>query len=255
MELRAREPARVIWRQGANSQTTVAARLYFEDLGRTLAELGYQEIIETEQGNFNLALEWAGGPQDFSLQDSTGSLRGDIGAGHFPDAPGGASGALRVVSILNLAEIVQRLSLANMFESGIPFNKVDGELLLQGGTIAVDELEVESGASSFQFSGVTAVESRTLEGELVVTLPVANNLPWVVALTAGLPVAAGVFLLSKVFETPLNRLTSAVYSVTGSWDDPQVEFDRVFDDTAAGAQGGTPLVVPRVPAAAQPDSP
>ena len=94
-------------------------------------------------------------------------------------------------------------------------------------------MEVEGSASSFQISGVSGVESRALNGELVVTLPVANNLPWVAALAGGLPVAAGVFLLSKVFESQFNRLTSAVYTVSGSWDDPEVEFDRVFDDTEA----------------------
>ena len=141
---------------------------------------------------------------------------------------------MRVVSILNLTEIVQRLSLSHMFESGVPFDKVDGEVIFQGGTLDVARMDVDGGASSFQFSGVSEVASRSLDGELVVTLPVASNLPWLAAFTAGLPVAAGVFVLSKLFENQVNRLTSAVYSATGTWDDPQVEFDRVFDDTEAG---------------------
>ena len=231
MELQAAEPGRLVWRQGPDSQTSVEARLVFKDLGNTLQALGYQKIIETDSGTFDLALEWAGGPRDFSLQHGQGSLRVAIGKGHFSEVSGGAAGALRVVSILNLAEIVQRLSLTHMFEEGIPFDDVDGEVLLQGGRIEVPRMDVQGGASSFQFSGVSVVESRALDGELVVTLPVANNLPWVAALAAGLPVAAGVFVLSKVFETPLNRLTSAVYTATGTWDDPTVEFDRVFDDT------------------------
>ena len=121
-----------------------------------------------------------------------------------------------------------------MFESGIPFNTIEGEAVLQGGTIEVRDMAVQGGASSFQFSGVSEVASQSLDGELVVTLPVANNLPWVAALTAGLPVAAGVFVLSKLFESQVNRLTSLVYTTTGSWDEPVVKFDRVFDDSAAG---------------------
>ena len=96
---------------------------------------GYQEVIETEDGVFDLSLEWPGGPQDFSLQDARGMLRLDVNEGKFPQAPGGAAGALRVVSILNLAEIVQRLSLSQMFESGIPFNSMEGEVVFHGGTI------------------------------------------------------------------------------------------------------------------------
>tara|TARA_R110001599_G_scaffold65838_2_gene185943 strand:- start:193077 stop:197018 length:3942 start_codon:yes stop_codon:yes gene_type:complete len=240
MQIRSSEPASLVWRQGLLGHTAIESSLHFEDFGDTLQRLGYERIIVTEDGSFQLTLDWPGGPQDFSLEKARGSLLVDIGAGTFPDVSGGASGTLRVVSILNLTEIVQRLSLSHMFESGVPFDKVDGEVIFHGGTIDVARMDVDGGASSFQFSGVSEVASRTLDGELVVTLPVASNLPWLAAFTAGLPVAAGVFVLSKLFENQVNRLTSAVYSVTGTWDDPQVEFDRVFDDTEANEAGQTP---------------
>lgn len=225
-------PGQLLWRQGEGGSTEIRASLHFEDLGQTLNHIGYEEIIETEEGEFDLALAWPGGPEAFSLAQAEGALGVNIGRGRFLDAPTGASGALHVVSILNLAEIVQRLSLTHMFESGIPFNQLDGNVVLQAGTIEVADMNVQGSASSFQFSGKSVVDSRSLDGELIVTLPVANNLPWVAALTAGLPVAAGVFLLSKVFEKQVNRLASAVYSTTGTWDDPQVEFQRIFDNTS-----------------------
>ena len=259
LQLRSEEPGELSWQQGPDSHTTLRGRLYFSDLGRTLEQLGYQEAIVTDEGSLDLSLKWPGAPQDFSLGQSQGLLEVDIGRGHFPQAPGGASGALRVVSILNLAEIVQRLSLTQMFESGIPFNEVDGEVVFHAGTIEVPTMNVQGSASSFQFSGVSAVESRALDGELVVTLPVASNLPWVAALAGGLPVAAGVFVLSKVFESQFNRLTSAVYTVSGTWDDPEVEFDRVFDDTEAvspGAARSEPEpALPAKEAPVQPESP
>ena len=250
MRIRSSEPAAIVWQQGPGGHTVLDAHFYFEDLGQSLEQLGYEQIIVTEDGSFQLALQWPGGPQHFSLQQGEGSLLVDIGKGNFPDVSGGASGTLRVVSILNLAEIVQRLSLSHMFESGIPFNAVEGEVFLHGGTIDVAKMNVEGGASSFQFSGLSDVASQRLDGELVVTLPVANNLSWVAALTAGLPVAAGVFLLSKVFESQVNRLTSAVYLASGTWDEPTVKFDRVFDDTeaiGAGQAKAAPAAVLPVP--------
>ena len=247
MQLRSDQPAELSWQQGANGHTALRTRLHFGDLGETLDRLGYQEVIVTDEGSLDLSLEWPGAPQDFSLRRSRGLLGVEIGRGHFPQAPGGAAGALRVVSILNLAEIVQRLSLTQMFESGIPFNEVNGEVVFHADTIEVASMNVQGTASSFQFSGVSVLDTRALDGELVLTLPVANNLPWVAALAAGLPVAAGVYLLSKVFESQVNRLTSAVYSVTGTWDDPKVEFDRIFDDTAPVEPGANrPEAVPPV---------
>lgn len=257
MQIRSSDPASLVWRQGPAGHTAINARLRFEDFGDTLERLGYERIIVTEDGSFALTLEWPGGPQDFSLEQGEGALLVDIGAGTFPEVSGGASGTLRVVSILNLTEIVQRLSLTHMFESGVPFDKVDGAVNFHSGTIDVTRMDVDGGASSFQFSGISDVASRSLDGELVVTLPVASNLPWVAAFTAGLPVAAGVFVLSKLFESQVNRLTSAVYSATGTWDDPEVKFDRVFDDTEASTAEppSAPEAVPPAAIPAQPASP
>jgi hypothetical protein len=56
-----------------------------------------------------------------------------------------------------------------------------------------------------------------------------------VALTAGLPVAAGIFVVSKVFQKQVNRFTSGVYRVSGPWDDPEVNFVRIFDDSSAAS--------------------
>ena len=87
------------------------------------------------------------------------------------------------------------------------------------------------------FSGVADVEQRSLDGELVATLPVADNLPWVAALAAGLPVAAGVYVVSKLLQKQVNQLSSAVYSISGNWDDPQVEFAHIFD-SGEGRENG-----------------
>jgi uncharacterized protein YhdP len=228
LQLRAESPGKLVWRQGPDSQTELLATFSFDDLGQTLAYFDYQKILETRKGKFDVNLRWPGPPQGFSLATGRGSMRIDIGRGSFLEAPSGATGALRVVSILNLADIVRRLSLSHMFESGIPFDSVEGEVFLHSGTIEVARMDVKGG-SSFQFSGVSEVTARSLNGELVATLPVARNLPWMAALAASLPVAAGVYVVSKIFDKQVNRFSSAVYSISGSWDDPQVEFDHIFD--------------------------
>ncbi|HDY81407.1 MAG TPA: hypothetical protein ENH48_00420 [Halieaceae bacterium] len=228
IQLRIESPGRLVWRQGSDSQSELQATFSFDDLGQTLAYFDYQKIMETKKGKLDVNLRWPGPPQGLSLATGRGVMQIDIGHGSFLEAPPGATGALRVVSILNLADIVRRLSLSHMFESGIPFDSVDGEVFLHGGTIEVARMDVKGG-SSFQFSGVSEVTARSLDGELVATLPMANNLPWIVALAASLPVAAGVYVVSKIFDKQVNRLSSAVYSISGSWDDPQVEFDHIFD--------------------------
>jgi uncharacterized protein YhdP len=228
IELGLPERGQLTWQQEEPSLTSLQLGVGFKDLGETLARLGYERIVETRGGNFRFDLKWPGAPQAFSLAEGEGAVAVAIKQGRFLEAPSGASGALKVVNILNLADIVQRLSLSHMFESGIPFDSVEGEVFLHGGTIEVAGMEVK-GPSSFFFSGVADVERRSLNGELVATLPVADNLPWVAALAAGLPVAAGVYVVSKLLQKQVDQLSSAVYSISGSWDDPQVEFAHIFD--------------------------
>ena len=222
------ESAQLIWQQEAPASTALKLGNEFQDLGDTLARLGYERIVETAEGYFGLDLNWPGAPQAFALDSSRGGVTVAIDEGRFLEAPSGASGALKVVNILNLADIVQRLSLSHMFESGIPFDSVEGEIFLDQGEIEVAGMEVK-GPSSFYFSGVADAGERDLDGELVATLPVADNLPWVAALAAGLPVAAGVYVVSKLLQKQVDQLSSAVYSISGSWNDPQVEFAHIFD--------------------------
>lgn len=228
-------PATLVWDlRNDTSATRFDGQLGFEDLGKTLEQLSYQNIIETNSGRMDLSLHWPGGPQAFSLASVQGTLDLDISEGRFLDTPAATSGTLKVVGILNLANIVQRLSLdlTDVFSSGIPFHNIDGEVFFHGGQIEVARMEVEGRSSGFQFSGVSDVSTQSLEGELIATLPVANNLPWVAALAAGLPVAAGVFVVSKVFEKQMNRVSSAVYKIEGDWQEPQVNFDRIFDTSS-----------------------
>jgi uncharacterized protein (TIGR02099 family) len=215
--------------------TRLRMDLVAADLADTLAALGYEAILETEQGRFEVDMQWPGAPQQFALANASGRLALALDDGRFLNASAGASGALRVVSILNLADIVQRLSLTQLFESGIPFDSMDGELQLQDGMIRVPQLAVSGAGSGFRFSGSSEIASRSLDGELVATLPVASNLPWVAALTAGLPVAAGVFVVSKLFEKQVSQLSSAVYGISGTWQDPEVRLERIFDSNDGAA--------------------
>jgi uncharacterized protein (TIGR02099 family) len=225
-------PATLLWAwHDGIEQSTLSAAFEFEDLGETLQKLGFQKTLETESGQIVIDLEWLGGPQHFSLGSAMGAVTAGTDEGRFLNAPAGASGALRVVSILNLADIIGRVSLSHMFESGVSFHAIDAELFLQDGKIEVASMDVEGNSSGFQFSGVADVAMETLEGNLVVVLPVANNLPWVVALAAGLPVAAGVFVVSQVFKEQVNRFSSGVYRISGPWVDPSVEFVKIFDDS------------------------
>lgn len=236
----------------SGAKTELSGNLGFTDFGQVLSQYNYDPIIETESGAIALALEWPGSPGEFSLSHTSGHMDIDVGEGRFLKTSGAAEGTLRVVSILNLADFVRRLSLdiSYMFESGIPFHSIGGDLQLDDGAIEVPGLAVTGPSSQFQFVGRVDVPQERIDGELVATLPIATNLPWMAALISGLPAAAAVYVISKLFTKQMDRFSSASYKVDGSWNDPSVTFQRIFDnsveqkkvtgDTTADAKGADP---------------
>ena len=96
--------------------------------------------------------------------------------------------------------------------------------------------------SAFTYSGEIDLSNEgdpigdsMLGGELIVTLPVAENLPWIAGLAAGsafIPVAAGVYVASKVFESDVDRFSSGTYTVSGTLNKPIIELNKVFDNSS-----------------------
>jgi uncharacterized protein YhdP len=240
------------WTRGDAQYTRLIGALLFEDFGGVLASYNYDQMIETESGRLDLDLNWSGAPWEYSLATTRGKLNIDVAAGRFLKTSGAAEGTLRVVSIFNLADFVRRLSLdlSYVFQSGIPFDSISGELEMQSGIIQVPRLAVVGRSSRFQFVGTADVPDETIEGELVATLPIASNLPWVAALIAGLPAALAVYVVSKLFTRQMDRFSSAVYQVEGPWDEPEVNFQRIFDDSSkkqTSEEKDTSAAVPEAP--------
>ena len=93
-------------------------------------------------------------------------------------------------------------------------------------------LRVNGASSLISLQGTINMNEDALDLDMGVTLPFASNLPRIAALAAGLPAAAGGYVISKVLKKQVSKLSSAIYKVSGSLEEPQVEFLRVFDTNA-----------------------
>lgn len=223
------KPIRLVWDAEEPVLTQVSGGLTLDNMGDILESYGYEPFIETRSGAIDFSLRWPGGPEAFGFAGTEGALQVRLRKGKFTKASAGARGALRVVTILNFADIINRLSLSQLFESGVPFDDLELQANTSLGLIEVSTLSVQSSASHFQFGGRANLLDESLDGDLIATLPVANNLPWLAALTGGLPAAAGVYVISKIFEKQVDKFSSAVYRVSGTWQEPVLKFDRLFD--------------------------
>ena len=113
--------------------TRILANLKLEDLAYTFDYFGYEPFFMTENGTANLDISWQGGIRDFKIRDSIGEIKLNFESGSFLEVSSGASNALRIISILDLVELLDKMSLSHVFDSGVPFNSLTTDLKLERG--------------------------------------------------------------------------------------------------------------------------
>ena len=193
-----------------------------------------QSPIKSKHAGVTIDLSWDGGPDAFSLNSADGTIDFNFKDGQFLKTSDSAAGLLKLIGIINFDTLVRRMQLdfSDLYKEGLSFDKVSGRLNISDSMARFYEtpITVKAPSSQFSLSGEVDLSASTIDAKLIATLPVASNLPWVAVLTGGLPVAAGVYIASKVFEDELDRLSSAVYIIDGPLADPDVKFERLFDN-------------------------
>jgi len=205
--------------------------------GQSLADIGALFATEvpfrSDRTSIDFDLDWPGRPDQFALEtlDGSASLRFDDGV----ILEGNSTAQLfRIFNLLNSDTLWRRLQLdfSDLYEAGVAFDAISGKARLDSGVLSFDpELQIVGPSGAFKFSGTTDMAGETLDMSMVVVLPLTQNLPLAALLLgAGVPIGGALFVLDKVLGDPLSKLTSATYSVKGTWDEPEVNLRRVFDD-------------------------
>ncbi|MGM0766965.1 MAG: YhdP family protein [Pseudomonadota bacterium] len=222
----------MIWSIVGNRETT---RFAGEIKGGTLADLGNlfgAEIpLRNEETAIQLDLDWPGRPNGFGLEQLSGSVSLRLDDGVILESNNTAQ-LFRVFNLLNADTLWRRLRLdfSDLYEAGVAFDAISGKAVITRGLLSWDpELQVVGPSGAFRLSGTTDMTDENLDMQLVVVLPLTQNLPLAALLMgAGAPIGGALFVLDKILGDPLSKLTSASYSVTGSWDEPEVNLRRVF---------------------------
>ncbi|MDG1818592.1 MAG: AsmA-like C-terminal region-containing protein [Porticoccaceae bacterium] len=193
--------------------------------------LGIPKIVDSQSGRFVFDLAWQDQPWKISRENISGEFAVELREGSFYKSPGGSGAALKMVSLVNFANWLRRLKLdfSDVVGQNLAYNKLNGTLHFDQGVASLrDPLRMKMPSGRMSMAGDFDLLNEQVDGRLVATLPVATNLPWVVALMGGLPAAAGVYVTSKLVEKQVDRLSSISYKLSGSWDDVDVEVDRIF---------------------------
>ena len=212
-------------------QTSMYLDASTENIASVLEQWGYAKAMESESGEFKFSSIWDGTPAEYDRLKTIGELELSIEDGRFLEVEQSAR-VLRLIGIFNVTKIARRMRLdfSDLYQTGFQYDSINGILSIKNGIASwKEDLKVNSPSSSFSFSGSVNFKDETLNQKMLVTLPVSENLPWYAVLAAQPAVAVGLWVVNELFEDQINKFSSARYTVTGSFDDPKIEFDKLFD--------------------------
>ena len=193
--------------------------------------LNLPKVVDSKSGRFVFDLAWQDQPWNVSRDNLSGEFQIELKEGSFYRSTGGAGAALKMVSLVNFANWLRRLKLdfSDVTGQNLSYNKLSGTLEFNQGVARFKQpLRMAMPSGRMSMDGEFDLLNEAVDARLVATLPVATNLPWVVALLGGLPAAAGVYVTSKLVEKQVDRLSSISYKLSGPWDDVEVAVDRIF---------------------------
>lgn len=214
---------------GQQHRSALTGVLTADNIGDVLLANGFAASLVSNRATFVSDLNWPGSPAFFSGDSLSGRLDMLIENGRFLQDTGGG-GALKLVSIINFSAIMRRLRFSDdLLRRGLAFDEITGKMLLDNGQVDIEDRLVISGPSSlYQITGELNLAEETVNGEMYVTLPVSDNIPWLGLLTANIPLAVGAYLFDQIFGSQVDSLTSAVYTLEGPWEGLQPEFKQAF---------------------------
>ncbi|REC96559.1 YhdP family protein [Kushneria indalinina] len=218
----------LVWEQAGSLPSLSRLRLEASagDLGRTMASLGVDNVLQTDQGRLDTKLAWPGAPWQFDIEEVNGSVNADLGSGRLTFFQ---SRWANLISLLNLDNLIQRLQLnfSDVTRSGIAFKSVKARTTLHEGVVrTVEPVVFDGSATRFSARGQVDIPARTLDAHLGLTVPVSQNLP-LAAVLVGAPQVGGVlYLLHRLFEPWFDRVSQVHYHVAGPWETPQVKLEH-----------------------------
>ena len=226
----------VYWSRGG--ETRFDGEVSAGDLLGVLPLWGFAPSVESEAFRASGQVRWPGSPLNFDLAHLSGDAQLRVTNGRFLDV---AQGATPILSLVNFSTVAKRMNLdfSDVFGSGVSFENVIAELTVDDGLARfTKDAEIVGTGSSFRLAGTVDLDSGALDNEMVVTLPVHNSLPWAATFLAlSNPAgAAAVVVGRQVFKDQIRRLTSGKYRVSGTYEEPVVEFEGVFADHATGLE-------------------
>jgi len=213
------------WRD--QQETILKGKITSTNLGQTLTGLGFQRSLDRCSYKATFDSKWPAEPYRFSWANIKGKTSFEMKDGEILEVDPGATG--RLLGLLNIFKLTNRLAFDfdDVYRKGFSFDSIKGDFEFVNGEGSLKDFDVVAPAADINMFGRIGLVKRDY-GLLMRVEPHTGTLTFAGgALLGGVVVGAGLALVEKVFD--LGIIGHNVYSITGSWDNPDVE--KIIDKT------------------------
>ncbi len=183
--------------------------------------------IKDGETTIEMIAKWTDTPMNLSIDKLDGELDMRIGKGQFLDISPKAG---RLFGLLSLQTLPRRLALdfTDIFNKGFTFDSIEGNFSIEQGHAYTNNLEMTGPSMNIMVSGRTGLVTEDYDQVATVTPKVSDSLPVASALFGpiGVGVGAVIYLAGELFESipkKIDKILRIQYSITGSWDNPNIE--------------------------------
>ena len=204
------------------SLTTMNIKVDASNLNALFGQFGFGDQMKGGRGGLEGKLSWPGHAYQFQTSNLSGAFKVDAARGQFAKIEPGAG---KLLGLMSLQSIPRRLSFdfRDLFSEGYAFDRIEGDLTITDGVMFAKKFEISGPAADVRMTGDISLPSERVN----LNMTVSPRLSTVAAVGAGVLVnplvGLGVLLGGEAFKAPLERVLAAQYSVTGKWDNPEVE--------------------------------
>jgi uncharacterized protein (TIGR02099 family) len=210
------------WTRGSRQRTDLDFELAAGDIGKLLNRLGYEDAVRQGKARLAGSLRWNGPLTALHYPSLAGELTVKAEKGQFNKLEPGVG---RLLGLISLQSLPRRLTLdfRDLFSEGLAFDSIEGRLAVESGVMkTLGPLAINGPAVQVAIDGRTDLQQETQDLQVTVRPEVSTLAIGAAALVN--PVAGAAALVANtVLKSPLNRVFSYRYHVTGSWSDPLVE--------------------------------
>ena len=192
-----------------------------DDVADTLSKLDYQPVIQSDDLEIQIDLDWDGSPFDEFVESLVGSFSLRLGSGQLEEIDPGAG---RVFGLLSIVALPRRLSLdfRDVIERGLGFDEILASFVVNNGIASTCNLSLKGPAADVGVIGNVDLVKMRYNQAAIVSTNIGNTLPIVGAVVAGPPAAAALLIFSQVFKKPLQEMAQIYYNIQGPFVDPLV---------------------------------